>query len=197
MDAPAFPTQRGTRRNKDNVRQKVVEPVVARANDNRARRDEPPIRAHVTPHTLRRTYITYAIAAGLDIPYVQAQVGHSDPTVTLAVYAQVMRRPDRDHLRAEIRGVLGVDQAISQERPSSVRGATTNGRQVDSVLRLRAAQTAAKGRKRPHSEAMNMLLLSRLARSGRLAGYSPVPPAGLEPAISCVKGRSHPSESYC
>ncbi len=100
----------------------------------------------MTPHTFRRTYITYAIAAGLDTPYVQAQVGHTDPTVSLAVYAQVMRRPDRDQLRAEIREVLGVDQATSQELPSSVRVATTNGRQVDSVLRLRAAQTAGKGR---------------------------------------------------
>jgi integrase len=73
MDAPAFPTLAGTPRNKDSVRQKVIEPAVARANEKRSRRGEPPIRAHVTPHTFRRTYITYAIAAGFDIPYVQAQ----------------------------------------------------------------------------------------------------------------------------
>ncbi len=47
------------------------------------------------------------IAACYDLPYVQAQVGHSDPAVALAVYAQVMRRADRDQLRAEIRALLG------------------------------------------------------------------------------------------
>ena len=40
------------------------------------------------------------IAAGYDLPCVQAQVGHANPSVTLAVYAQVMRRADRDELRA-------------------------------------------------------------------------------------------------
>jgi hypothetical protein len=48
------------------------------------------------------------IAAGYDLPYVQAQVGHDDPNVTLSMYAQVMRRADRDELKAEIRELLGV-----------------------------------------------------------------------------------------
>jgi len=29
------------------------------------------------------------------VPYVQGQVGHEDPTTTLAIYAQVLRRRDR------------------------------------------------------------------------------------------------------
>jgi integrase len=87
IDAPTFPTRTGRRRDKDNVRLRVVAPVVARANELRAARDQPPLRAHVTPHTLRRTYITYLIAAGYDLPHVQAQVGHLDPSVTLSVYA--------------------------------------------------------------------------------------------------------------
>jgi integrase len=111
-NAPAFPTRTGSRRNKDNVRLRVLAPVVARANELRAVEGRPPIRAHVTPHTFRRTYITYMIAAGYDLPYVQAQVGHDDPTVTLAVYAQVMRTADRDQLRAEIRDLLGVSSEV-------------------------------------------------------------------------------------
>lgn len=55
------------------------------------------------------------IAAGYDLPYVQAQVGHADPAVTLAIYAQVIRRADRDELRAEIRGLLGVAHPASNE----------------------------------------------------------------------------------
>ena len=82
-----------------NVRLRVITPVVARANELRATEGRPPIRAHVTPHTFRRTYITYLIAAGYDLPYVQAQVGHDDPSVTLSIYAQAMRSPDREELR--------------------------------------------------------------------------------------------------
>ena len=53
-------------------------------------------------------------AAGYDLPYVQAQVGHLDPSTTLAIYAQVMARRDRDQLRAEIRQLLGVDVATGE-----------------------------------------------------------------------------------
>ena len=50
------------------------------------------------------------LAAGYDLPYVQDQVAHPHPTTTLAIYAQVIRRPDRDRLRAEIRDLLGVPE---------------------------------------------------------------------------------------
>jgi integrase len=144
-DAPAFPTRTGTRRNKDNVRQRVIEPVLARANQRRLERGEPPIRTHVTPHTFRRTYITYAIAAGFDIPYVQAQVGHADPSVTLALYAQVMRQPDRDELRAEIRQLLGVPQG-TQDQLSDVRQAPALRRGSQPRARTDPQIKAAKGR---------------------------------------------------
>jgi integrase len=140
-DAPTFPTRTGTRRNKDNVRQRVIETVVVRANQRRLERGDHPIRTHVTPHTFRRTYITYAIAAGFDIPYVQAQVGHSDPSVTLAVYAQVMRRPDRDQLRAEIRQLLGVPQGFADVRQAQ---GMRRGRELR--MRTEPQITAAKGR---------------------------------------------------
>jgi len=137
-NAPAFPTRSGNRRNKDNVRLRVIAPVVARANQIRAALDRPPIRAHVTPHTFRRTYITYMIAAGYDLPYVQAQVGHADPAVTLSIYAQVMRRADRDQLRAEIRGLLGVTHATSNgdgRLSDRIREKAGNGREREQELR--------------------------------------------------------------
>lgn len=115
-DDPAFPTRTGNRRSKDNVRLRIVDPAVARANELRASRKQPPIHVHVTPHTFRRSYITYMLAAGLDIPYVQSQVGHLDPTVTLAVYAQLIRRPDREELRQELRAFL--DTALTQASPT-------------------------------------------------------------------------------
>ena len=116
MNAPAFPTRTGGRRTKDNVRVRVVHPALRRANELRARRDQPPILAHVTPHTFRRTHITFMLAAAFDVPYVQSQVGHRDPAVTLAVYAKVIRRPDRDRLRAEMRQLL--DEHV-QEHPGT------------------------------------------------------------------------------
>ena len=33
--------------------------------------------------------------AGAEVPYVQAQVGHADPTVTLEIYAIVLKRRER------------------------------------------------------------------------------------------------------
>ena len=36
------------------------------------------------------------LSAGADIPYVQAQVGHRDPELTLSIYALVLQRRDRD-----------------------------------------------------------------------------------------------------
>jgi integrase len=35
------------------------------------------------------------LSAGADIPYVQAQVGHRDPKLTLSIYALVLQRRDR------------------------------------------------------------------------------------------------------
>ncbi|MBV9338194.1 MAG: hypothetical protein JO262_23120 [Solirubrobacterales bacterium] len=74
------------------------------------------------------------IAAGYDLPYVEAQVGHADPAVTLAIYAQVMRRADRDELRAEIRGLLGAADPIANGavRPTDrVREKAGNGRELE------------------------------------------------------------------
>jgi len=35
------------------------------------------------------------LEAGAPVPYVQAQVGHEDPTTTLEIYAQVLKRRER------------------------------------------------------------------------------------------------------
>jgi integrase len=37
----------------------------------------PPICAHVMPHTFRRTYITFMLAAGFDLPYGQDRLAIS------------------------------------------------------------------------------------------------------------------------
>jgi integrase len=50
MDAPAFPTRAGTRHDRNNILSRVVQPVLARANELRSGRDEPPT-SSTSPHT--------------------------------------------------------------------------------------------------------------------------------------------------
>ena len=66
------------------------------------------------------------LAAGFDLPYVQDQVGHADPTTTLTIYAQVIRRPDRDQLRTEARAFFG-----EREAPTAL-GDSRRTRETDS-----------------------------------------------------------------
>jgi integrase len=111
-DAPAFPTRTGKRRDKDNIRNRVLAPAFRRANELRARRGLPPIDAHVTPHTLRRTYISIMLSAGAEIPYVQDQVGHADPALTLKIYALVLKRRNRRQFAAAF------DRLLAEAIPS-------------------------------------------------------------------------------
>jgi integrase len=92
---PAFPTQTGARRDKDNLNRRVIAPAIKAANALRAERGESSLPDSVTAHTFRRTFITLMLEAGAPVPYVQAQVGHEDATTTLKIYAQVLRRRDR------------------------------------------------------------------------------------------------------
>jgi len=86
---PAFPTRNGTRQQPDNVRARILAPLLGRANELLAADGRPPI-AHMTPHTLRRTFAS--ILAVCDVPPRRAMylLGHTDPKLTLAVYQQVL-----------------------------------------------------------------------------------------------------------
>ncbi|MGO9791033.1 MAG: tyrosine-type recombinase/integrase [Solirubrobacteraceae bacterium] len=95
LEEPAFPTRSGARRDRRNINRLVIAPAARAANALRAERRNPPLPASITAHTFRRTFITLMLEAGAPVPYVQAQVGHEDPTTTLAIYAQVLKRRDR------------------------------------------------------------------------------------------------------
>jgi len=94
-DEPAFPTRNGTRRDIRNINRRVITPAVRAANALRAERRDAPLPGSITAHTFRRTFITLMLEAGAPVPYVQGQVGHEDPTTTLEIYAQVLKRRDR------------------------------------------------------------------------------------------------------
>src|SRR4029077_1327488 len=48
----------------------------------------------VTLHALRHTHVSQLIAAGIDVVTVSRRIGHSHPTVTLAVDAHLFGDPD-------------------------------------------------------------------------------------------------------
>jgi integrase len=91
----AFPTGGGGRRDATSLNRRVVKPALRRANELRADRALPELPERVTPHTLRRTYISLLLEAGAPIPYVMSQVGHEDSKTTLEIYAQVLKRRQR------------------------------------------------------------------------------------------------------
>jgi integrase len=86
---PAFPTRNDTRQNPDNIRSRILAPIRERANMLLDANGQLEI-AHMTPHTLRRTFAS--ILAVCDVPPRRAMylMGHTDPTLTLAVYQQVL-----------------------------------------------------------------------------------------------------------
>ena len=101
-----FPTSTGSRRDKDNARERVIRPVVAHAEALLAERGREPLPAGVTAHKLRHTFASILFVRGEDPPYVMAQLGHTDPAFTLRVYAHAMRRDegDKEALKALVEG---------------------------------------------------------------------------------------------
>lgn len=84
-----FATREGHRDNPSNVRNRLLKTAVERANETLLTEGREPI-GPVTPHSLRRTFISLLLAAGADVPYVMAQAGHTDPKMTLGLYAKVI-----------------------------------------------------------------------------------------------------------
>jgi integrase len=84
-----FPTRKGKRDNPSNVRNRFLASAIKCANEELRKAGHQEIGA-ITPHSLRRTFISLLLAAGADVPYVMAQAGHTDPRMTLGIYAQVI-----------------------------------------------------------------------------------------------------------
>jgi integrase len=79
---------------------RLLQRVRRQANEHREARGLNPI-SHLTPHTLRRTYISIMLMASRgDVEYVMAQVGHTDHETTMRIYAQLLKRAKRDHGKA-------------------------------------------------------------------------------------------------
>lgn len=112
-----FATASGRPRDKDSARERVLSPVVNRANEIRAGRGIAPL-PKITPHALRRTYISLMLEAGAPLQYVMDQVGHADSKTTLEIYAQVQKRVSRKNVHAAFDELLnGADRDTLASRP--------------------------------------------------------------------------------
>lgn len=105
-DDLVFPTGTGGQRDKDNLRYRVVMPVVERADELLAARNKQPLPRGVRPHKMRHTFASILVACGVDPASVMHQLGHTDPKFTLRVYAHMMRRDptERARLKALVYG---------------------------------------------------------------------------------------------
>ncbi len=110
-----FPTQAGGPMNPSNVRNRILAPAVARANERLEAADATPLPENLTPHKLRHTFASLLVALGTDPGAVMDQLGHTDPTFTLRVYRHGMRR-DEDS-RSQLAQLVG--DAKRQRKGSS------------------------------------------------------------------------------
>ncbi len=118
-DDLVFPTSTGGRRDKDNLRTRVLEAVFKRADEILAERGRVPLPKGLTPHKLRHTFASVLIARGEDPISVMKQLGHTDPAFTLRIYAHMMSREpgERGRLKALVNGERIVAVAFPQEPP--------------------------------------------------------------------------------
>lgn len=92
--AYVFGTSTGRRHGATNIRRRVLAPAVTRANELLENRDGAPLPEQLTPHSLRRTFASILYAIGEDPPTVMAEMGHTSPSLALAIYAHAMRRDE-------------------------------------------------------------------------------------------------------
>jgi integrase len=91
-----FPNEKGNRMTRKRVGVIVREAAVL-ATEKMSELGLPPLQ-HITPHSLRRTYISIELLASeFDLKWVMAQVGHADSKMTLDVYNQLQQRVKREH----------------------------------------------------------------------------------------------------
>lgn len=118
-----FPTSTGRPDNRNNVRRRVLVRAVERANERIAEEggcDRLP--DGLSPHALRRYFASWLVAEGEDPAYVMAQLGHTDPKMTLGLYAKALKsKRRRPHARR-------AEQASGRELdPANGHGMGTGG----------------------------------------------------------------------
>lgn len=89
-----FPTLKGRKDNRQNIRRRLFLPAIERANGRLVKLGIEPI-GKVSPHGLRRTFAALRCVAGDDPAYTAEQIGHEDAAFTLRVYTHAVKRRQR------------------------------------------------------------------------------------------------------
>jgi integrase len=105
--ALVFPSAVGTAQDRNRTRNRILNPAIEHANEQLIAEGSAPLPDGLTQHGLRRTFCSLLVALGRDPAYVMRQMGHTDPTVTLGIYAHVMQAREED--RARLRALVGAD----------------------------------------------------------------------------------------
>jgi len=105
-DALAFATGTGGRRERSNLRERVLREVFERADGLLRERGELPLPKGLSPHKLRHTFASILTATGTDPASLMRQLGHRSAAFTLDVYAHMMAcSPEqRERLKALVEG---------------------------------------------------------------------------------------------
>jgi len=105
-DTLVFGTAAGKRQGATNIRRRVLARTIELANATLTEDEVEPLPEGLTPHSLRRTFASLLFAVGEAPPYVMAQMGHTTPNLTLAIYARQMDRRDGEpeRLKALVEG---------------------------------------------------------------------------------------------
>jgi len=115
---PLLITATGKPRDRHDLRQRVVAPVVAKAEELLTERGGQPLPEGISSHKFRHTFASILIAIGKDPTYIMHQLGHTDPAFTLRVYTHIMRRTpqEREKLKALVEGHdWTTDEDLGQE----------------------------------------------------------------------------------
>ncbi|MER5621104.1 site-specific integrase [Streptosporangium sp. NPDC002544] len=84
-----FTTGRGEPIHPDTVSSLTA--TLIRRYNNPAKEPEEPLLPHARLHDLRHIHATTPLLAGVPVHVVAARLGHADPSITLRVYAHVIR----------------------------------------------------------------------------------------------------------
>ncbi len=117
-----FPTRRGTPRSRQNLNRRVLAPAAARAAQARGARGDSVLPPAITPHTLRRTFVTLSAQAGRSASWVQAQIGHADMTTMQRYYLQASRSEIQPQAKRLVEYLLGDADASRDTRNAAANG---------------------------------------------------------------------------
>jgi integrase len=119
-----FGTGTGKRRDPNRFRDRILRRSVKQANGERAKKGLQALPA-ITPHSLRRTWATFAAIAGRHPKWIAAQIGHTNPALTFQVYEQVATRRYLDE--KAVWNVMRFADEPEERAPSRQLTRTVNG----------------------------------------------------------------------